>query len=367
MAKGATRGQKKSKPKAAPSRSGPNSTSQSHSANTKVQDSVSRDLQQKCLSVFKDTLDPGESDKDILQAVKGHLFEREFAAAFSKEENLKVYASRWSPSRTLGYMQIFEDIKSHLTDAVQVDDEALREGESRSKVLFFGGASAEIVAFAGWLKHNQINKEVAQHWKSGEAVLVDVADWKPVVDALHHSIINPPPISKYASATAKEANTSLLAPETFSASFLQHDVLDLDDASIRGMVGGVDLVTLLFTLNELYSCSIAKTQRLMSQFTACCRTGTLLLVVDSPGSYSTVSINGAEKKYPMHWLLDHTLVGPGQTQQEPDTSSVKWNKVVTADSKWFRLPSGLEYPIKLEDMRYQIHLYRRMDGGTEET
>ena len=43
---------------------------------------------------------------------------------------------------------------------------------------------------------------------------------------------------------------------------------------------------------------------------------------------------------------------------------VKWEKVVDEESKWFRLPPGLRYPIELENMRYQIHLYRRLpDGG----
>jgi 25S rRNA (uracil2843-N3)-methyltransferase len=82
--------------------------------------------------------------------------------------------------------------------------------------------------------------------------------------------------------------------------------------------------------------------------------GTLLLVVDSPGSYSTVSLNGAEKKYPMQWLLDHTLLDEG-----PKGDTAAWSKLTEDESKWFRLDTRLRYPIELEDMRFQLHLYRR--------
>ena len=35
-----------------------------------------------------------------------------------------------------------------------------------------------------------------------------------------------------------------------------------------------------------------------------------------------------------------------------------WEKLESADSVWFRLAEGLRYPIQLENMRYQMHLYR---------
>ena len=38
--------------------------------------------------------------------------------------------------------------------------------------------------------------------------------------------------------------------------------------------------------------------------------------------------------------------------------AVTWEKLESADSVWFRLAEGLRYPIPLENMRYQMHLYR---------
>jgi len=72
-------------------------------------------------------------------------------------------------------------------------------------------------------------------------------------------------------------------------------------------------------------------------------------------SYSEVQLGqGADsktKQYPMKWLLDHTLQQVAQS---------KWKKHVADDSRWFRLDPSLKYPIDLENMRYQIHLYQRV-------
>jgi 25S rRNA (uracil2843-N3)-methyltransferase len=140
--------------------------------------------------------------------------------------------------------------------------------------------------------------------------------------------------------------------EDFHAGCEQADVLDWDEQTATSKAGHVDLTTIMFTLNELYSTSVPKTQRFLNNLTKSMKLGSLLLVVDSPGSYSTVSINGAEKKYPMQWLLDHTLLGS-------DPEQALWEKTLTDESKWFRVPEGLQYPIELENMRYQIHLFRR--------
>jgi 25S rRNA (uracil2843-N3)-methyltransferase len=53
----------------------------------------------------------------------------------------------------------------------------------------------------------------------------------------------------------------------------------------------------------------------------------------------------------MQWLLDHTLI-------ETETPGYSWEKLQSDESIWFRLPEDLSYPIALEDMRYQMHLYR---------
>lgn len=74
-------------------------------------------LQQRLLDVFArsfpELLNATASDSNsklssVLAQVKRHLYERDFVAAFGSEENLAAYAVRWSPSRALGYVSIFE-------------------------------------------------------------------------------------------------------------------------------------------------------------------------------------------------------------------------------------------------------------------
>ena len=81
-------------------------------------------------------------------------------------------------------------------------------------------------------------------------------------------------------------------------------------------------------------------------------------MVDSPGSYSEVKLGktGQAKRYPMKWLLDHTLL--------KEAGAGKWDKLVERDSVWFRVDEKLQYPLDLENTRYQIHVYQRqVDEG----
>ncbi|PIB00710.1 25S rRNA (uridine(2843)-N(3))-methyltransferase [Cercospora beticola] len=309
-------------------------------------------LQQKCLNIFRDALkSSGENDDDtvLLQEVKGHLYRRDFAKAFGKDEYLNVYAKRWSPSRALGYLQIFSDLQENICQGREED-----EGGVLKVVCLGGGAGAELVALAAWLSERRGDEPDARI----SALFLDIAAWGPTVSNLRGAVVSPPVLSQYASAAAKAANVALLPEDAFAATFQEADALDLDDSQSKAIYENTDLITLLFTLNELYSTSVPKTQKMLAKITEATQPGAHLLVVDSPGSYSTVSINEAEKKYPMQWLLDHTLLGTQQKRGEEETPA-KWEKVVSDESRWFRLPQGLEYRMELENMRYQIHLYRR--------
>ncbi|KZF23604.1 hypothetical protein L228DRAFT_238150 [Xylona heveae TC161] len=201
----------------------------------------------------------------------------------------------------------------------------------------------------------------------------------------------PPPPQTTATTAATTSETSQIrAKDTYSYSRAQ-------SARFNFITQDTHLVTLMFTLNELYSASIPKATELLMTLTHNLRPGTLFLVVDSPGSYSTLSLakktksknagastiseegEGAEggketKAYPMKYLLDLTLLR-GASGDEPNKGT-HWEKLVSDDSRWFRLPTdsnsgssssssaggsaGLRYPIQLENMRYQIHLYRRI-------
>ncbi|KXT11522.1 hypothetical protein AC579_6588, partial [Pseudocercospora musae] len=310
-------------------------------------------LQQKCLEVFRHALKPHDQSTALVQEVKGHLYNRDFAKAFGTAEYLDVYAARWSPSRALGYMQILSDISKDMF--CEQESATAEEGDTFRICCIGGGAGAELVAIAGWISQ----KSKVLPFQRVHSTFVDIAAWDSAVSNLFRASTGPPELSKYASAAAREANTALVEEDLYQTEFRQKNALSMEENECHEMFSKADVVTLMFTLNELYTTSIPKTQRLLAQLTAELRSGSYLLVVDSPGSYSAVSVNGAEKKYPMQWLLDYTLIETGQKGK--DDERPKWQKLVSDDSRWFKLPQGLQYPIELENMRYQIHLYKRLD------
>lgn len=350
------------------------------------------DLQQLLLNIFRDTF-PGvlTSNKlhPLFQSVKSALYERDFTRAFGREDHLEAYSIRWSPSRALGYASILIGLRKNLAP-IYLDPET-RKGKEDSPsclsdtsqstlhVACFGGGAAEVVAFGGLIRFLQGSASTTQDFTENESdaigvlsslsisdraaeidlVLIDTADWKTVVDKLHQGLITPPPLSKYASASAREANLSFIPAGNMTATFRSEDVLQLSQSQLSDLLGkGPMLLTLLFTLNELYTTSIGKTTSFLLNLTTATKPGTLLLVVDSPGSYSETTVGSEAKKYPMKWLLDHTLL---ETEKNGDEETVSnWQKVVSEDSQWFRLPEGLRYPISLENMRYQVHLYHRI-------
>lgn len=374
---------------------------------------VPTELLQLVLNMFSNTfssqLDSGLSER--IQQVKQFLYNRDFDNAFGEKRLLEAYAARWSPSRALAYTKIFYNLPvfsailspilfngpeepgvqdrfdstiqgPHIMAKESLDSPQMLDRPQRrlSRIVFIGaGAGAEIVALGAFLRYledrvsDEQNPEGASAMKSSAKRLqfdvkaIDIADWGLVVSRLHSAITTAPPLSPYASAEAKAANRPLADPSMYRLQFVREDVLEMKPADLATSLAEANFVTLMFTLNELYSTSITATTNLLLSLTTIMSPDALLLVVDSPGSYSTVKLGATsdrsdEKIYPMQWLLDHTLLKSAATGSGKDSSFGRdqWEKLEARESEWFRLPKGLTYPIELEDMRYQLHLYRRL-------
>lgn len=328
------------------------------------------ELQQLLLNIFKNAFAErfAEDIKPLLQEVKGHLYKRDFATAFGKNEYLETYAARWSASRALGYADLFWDLRdqvwpSEVRDGTgELASDHLAQSKSHKLLCLGGGAGAELVSLAGIQKMSSTQTDNANSSHSFDIVTVDIADWARVIDNLSNHVTTAPPLSKYASAAVQAANAPLISTQDFVGSFRRCDILNIEAVDLATMLDSVDIVTLMFTLNELYSTSISLTQKFLLNLTSTLSTGALLLVVDSPGSYSTITLNGAEKRYPMQWLLDHTLldqVGEKGAERRKE-GEAKWEKIHEDEARWFRLSPALQYPIDLENMRMQVHLYRRL-------
>ncbi|KAM7203720.1 Protein of unknown function (DUF3115) domain containing protein [Rhypophila sp. PSN 637] len=344
---------------------------------------LSRRHQQVTLNIFKDTFASilaSDTLSATLQTIKQALFERDFTRAFGDADSLAVYAARWSPTRALGYASIFHRIyeQEHLKGLISPAFD--NQGQTTTnvlKLLCIGGGAAEIVAFGSFLGHihqssspstkpdEDDSTDATEPKLSGTITLLDSGPWGQVVSQLQTSLTSLPTLSKYAGQSLQQSNRPMISPsELLQSRFIQQDVLDLDKAGLSEVINSTTpiLATLLFTLNELFTTSgILKTTTFLLNLTATLPLGSLLLVVDSPGSYSETSVG----KYPMQWLLDKVLLN---TEHEP-VEGRAWVKLESHDSLWFRLPDqpqGLDYPILLENMRYQLHLYRLVDAASLE-
>ncbi|KAI2624093.1 hypothetical protein GGS21DRAFT_328153 [Xylaria nigripes] len=330
-----------------------------------------------------------------LQEVKTALYNRDFEAAFARESALAVYAARWSPTRALCYSQILRNLDVHLRTLISASAPApgingeAAAGEDKSshdtgdtdtqngetivsesqdpdtnrkalKLLSIGGAAAELVAIVDYL--TSIQSTNTSNLPSPEITLLDIAPWTPIIQTLTEALTTAAPKSPYY-PQPRPALIPSLRPTITQTNILATDLAALITQT-SGPLKSPLLITLLFTLNELYTTSgIKATTAFLRTLSAHAPPGTLLLVVDSPGSYAETSVGKEGRRYPMQWLLHHTLIPPPPAAREREGEGEKegaqrWECLESHDSVWFRVAEGLRYPIALENMRYQLHLYR---------
>jgi 25S rRNA (uracil2843-N3)-methyltransferase len=371
------------------------------SQNSNIQEQLlPLELQQLLLNIFRDTFlgtREYEELKPILQEINDALTQKDFANAFRRTEFLEAYAVRWSPSRALAYANLLAyvcGVKAGKEQWIQSLVVSKQTTKVPSKIVCFGGGAAEIVAFAGLLRHLRSDatgrpdaKGPNEHGDISEPLdalsisdvksastiidlhLIDSADWSATISKLHTSLGTPPVLSKYASTAARLANASFLTSHALSVSFTKANVLQSTADELCSMIGpDPTFLTLLFTLNDLYFQSISKTTAFLLKLTAAAPKDTLLLVVDTPGACSEVTAGPVEgndeeegkesKKYPMQWLMDKVLLDKGIKKEDIEPVA-KWEKIMSEESRLNKLEEGLRYPV-LENFRFQVHLFKRV-------
>lgn len=305
----------------------------------------------------------------LLQGVKSHLYNRDYAAAFSTDENLRAYVVRWSPGRALCYRDVF--LSSQIRDVWKDGDGGV--------VCIGGGAGAEIAAAAAAIRalrkeqipatdKDIVTKEAereeskadeeasasassngkAREQESPQSLLrmsvIDIADWAPTLSALNTSI----------------QRSFLRSTEFLLASFHQADILGVPPSMLPSLIPrSTRLITMMFVTNELYTQSRGTTTKLLLSLAALVDPGCLLLILESAGSYSTVKIG--DRTFPMGFLLDRTLLG----EDNGEEMSGDWEKLRGEESCWFRLQEGLRYPLVVENMRYFVRVFRKRQGNAK--
>jgi 25S rRNA (uracil2843-N3)-methyltransferase len=130
------------------------------------------------------------------------------------------------------------------------------------------------------------------------------------------------------------------------------DLLVSSSSSSTADLLKADLVTAFFLLNELLTTSKAGFAKLIKSLMDSMAPGSFLLVVDSAGSFSECVVGSSSST----------------TAESPPSAHMVY-KFLDAihcleclhsqDSVWYRFPKDLRYPVKLNNMRYFIRLYRK--------
>jgi 25S rRNA (uracil2843-N3)-methyltransferase len=347
---------------------------QSGSAQDLNRDFGVQDMQRVLNLVSTTYLNPAQSDQESLsqriQSVKSRLFDRDFEGAFldASEDEREAYVVRWSAARALGYVGILADTfkllhsSSDSSDGVvdgisnmTIDDTDANPAAETSILCVGGGAGAELLAI-GFI----LSKMIPQLRCKLE--ILDIAPWDVALGKLYNGMTTPLPLSKYAADHVRAQNKALVDPARLSYAFSQKDILNMTPDNAKE-VANVRLVTFFFTLNELFTASLNQTRKCLQLLTSTLSPGSLFLVVDSAGSYSHVQLGKEteeKRNYPMIWLLDLIM-----TPATKGDGVGEWEKINSSESTWFRIPNGLKYPVELENMRYQLHLYRKLEQKTE--
>jgi 25S rRNA (uracil2843-N3)-methyltransferase len=210
-----------------------------------------------------------------------------------------------------------------------------------------GGASSELLAIAALVKACQTLELQATADRKGKSPAkwnwtgVDIGQWDGIVDKFRSSL---------------QSQWSLSS--TLEIDFQQGDLLASDSTllDLTRLFAKPDLVTILFTLTELLTQSRPSTFSLLRSLTQHTPAGTLLLVADSASDISEFEMGSSGRKWPIYMILDTILLGP------PNAPSGDWECIRKEDSRWFRLAPGVGsgWPVKLENTRYWLRLYRRI-------
>ncbi|KAK0113654.1 hypothetical protein ONS95_013901 [Cadophora gregata] len=336
-------------------------------------------LQQLLLSVLRasfpvcqdyDTLKP------ILREIRLAMSDGDSAKAFSRPDLMVAYAVRWSSVRALCCATVFVEILQDFHAEIWIENlfEYGHDSKQSLKVTCFGGGVTEILTFAAVLRHIRPHMTIQQSHASGLAAiqnkctpvldlrLLDSADWAPAVSILENALLTPPVLSKYASQSAILNNTPFITSNDLRASFQQTNALELSHQELRAIVGHVPtLITLFFTLKDLHAASTARTAALLLKLSLEAPRGSLLLVIDSaePLQKAADGLDEADKytkKYGISNFLDLVLM-----EKVPNSTGGKtaWEELIRDDNRLFKLAEGLKFPIGLDHVTFQLHLFKK--------
>jgi len=124
------------------------------------------------------------------------------------------------------------------------------------------------------------------------------------------------------------------------------------------------LITVFFSISDLWASSVVKCTAFLLKLTLAAPKDSLLLIIDGLDSSAEITLEkddqGKERKaYPMHYLLDMVLL----ERQLPNLMDNKpaWARLLEDQSRLFRVAGQLKYSIGLENIKFQVHLFKKLE------
>jgi 25S rRNA (uracil2843-N3)-methyltransferase len=244
-----------------------------------------------------------------LREIKDLFIKREFASIFTNDQLLPVYAVEYLPGRSLCYRDVFLKIPS------------LRELIAKGGQVFSIGAGngAELLAVASGMidTKTQLNMTI-----------LDIADYKVIPQLIAH------------------ANDTFKLNQRLSVDLKIGDLLD--KASLLDSLEPAKtahLITACFILNEILNSSKSNFAYLLTALIPMISKNSFFLVIDSAGSFSEFKLGENENSFKLFKLLD----------------AIKSLKVIESfDSVWYRYNQQLNYPDKINNMRFFLRIYQKL-------
>ncbi|KAK5962024.1 25S rRNA (uracil2843-N3)-methyltransferase PWA37_000054 [Arxiozyma heterogenica] len=282
-----------------------------------------------------------------IQKVKTELYNREYIEAFNEDWKRVAYCCRWTPSRAISYASLLSHFPEIVDIITKSNESNNNNNNNGSKILCVGGgAGAELIAITSIFTpfiHTKKKKNIDNDSKNTllEVTLIDIANWDHVIKRIMDQV--------------KEKWLYNNIWKTYKVNFLNHDILrSIDDEDVKNATSlkKLNLITMLFTTNELFKEDRARSIRFLQRLNQQCQQGCYLLILESAGSYSHITVGS--KKFPIQFLIDTILIGARGKGIEGC-----WELISQNDSIWYRCDNTLDYPIRLENMRFFYRLYRK--------
>ena len=249
--------------------------------------------------------DPQFKEKSSL--IKSLFFHRKYLDIFSNPSLLGIYAAEYIPHRALCYTELFSTLEC-------------LDLNSHSHITCLGsGNGAE---FMGLL----MSRHTLSLQKNPLSIHShDLADYG-ILDDL--------------ALAFKQVFPQDLDHVSFDS--ITCNVISDPLSSLMDKITQSSLITCMFLLNELFCTSKSGFAQFLMTLIQSMSIHSLLLIVDSAGSFSEAQIG-------VHSHMIYRFLDGIQCLE----------CLYSSDSVWYRLPKNLNYPHKLNNMRYYIRVFKK--------